>query len=49
MNLIVDIGNSFIKVAVVEHDEVLELRRYQSLEEFAGSNIVAEFPFYKGQ
>lgn len=45
MNLIVDIGNSFIKVAVVEHDEVLELRRYQSLEEFAGSNIVAEFPF----
>ena len=45
MNLIVDIGNSFIKVAVVEHDEVLELRRYQSLEEFAVSNIVAEFPF----
>jgi type III pantothenate kinase len=45
MNLIVDIGNSFIKVAVVERDEVLELRRYQSLEEFAGSNIVAEFPF----
>lgn len=45
MNLIVDIGNSFIKVAVVEREEVLELRRYQSLEEFAVSNIVAEFPF----
>ena len=44
MNLIVDIGNSFIKVAVVEREEVLELRRYQSLEEFAASNIVAEFP-----
>lgn len=44
MNLVVDIGNSFIKVAVVEQDEMLTLRRYQSVEEFAASNIVAEFP-----
>ena len=47
MNLVVDIGNSFIKVAVVEQDEMLTLRRYQSVEELAASNIVAEFPLLR--
>lgn len=47
MNLVVDIGNSLIKVAVVEQDELLALRRYQSVEELAGSDIVAEFPLLR--
>lgn len=47
MNLVVDIGNSFIKVAVVEQDELLTLRRYQSQQEFEQSNIVAEYPLLR--
>ena len=44
MNLVVDIGNSFMKVAVVEQDQILLLRRYQSLEEFAWCDIENEYP-----
>ena len=32
MNLIVDIGNSFIKAAVVENSEVLVMQRFATLQ-----------------
>ena len=44
MNLIVDIGNSFIKAAVVEHDEMLVLHRFSSVEEFGQSALVGDYP-----
>ena len=44
MNLIVDIGNSFIKAAVVEHDEMLALHRFSSVEEFGQSALVCDYP-----
>lgn len=44
MNLIVDIGNSFIKVAVVEHDDIVWSHRYQSLEQFAGCDVMKLYP-----
>ena len=44
MNLVVDIGNSFIKVAVVEQDDVLIVRRFSSVEELQQSSIMEEFP-----
>ncbi len=44
MNLIVDIGNSFIKAAVVEHDEMLALHRFSSVEEFGQSALVGDYP-----
>ena len=43
MNLIVDIGNSFIKAAVVEHDEMLALHRFSSVEEFGQSALVGDY------
>ena len=44
MNLVVDIGNSFIKAAVVERDDVLKVSRFSSVEELQHSRIKEEFP-----
>ena len=47
MNLIVDIGNSFIKAAVVENDNVLAMNRYASVGEFAQSGVLAQYPLLR--
>jgi type III pantothenate kinase len=43
MNLIVDIGNTFIKVAVVERDKVLDMQRFTSLQEMSVAGFVEAY------
>ena len=43
MNLIVDIGNSTIKVAIVDGGEVLGVERYGSVQELSASPIFERF------
>ena len=43
MNLVVDIGNSFIKVAAVEQGNVLDMQRFTSLEEVEEAGFVAAY------
>ena len=44
VNLIIDIGNSLLKVALVQRDEVLEQHSCQSLSEDMVSDIKARYP-----
>ena len=43
MNLIVDIGNSLIKVALVEGSEVIEMQRFASLGELSKAALWSEY------
>jgi type III pantothenate kinase len=43
MNLIVDIGNTFIKVAVVERDKVLDMQRFTSLKDMSAAGFVEAY------
>ena len=47
MNLIVDIGNSLIKVAVVENSQVLGIQRYATAEELATASFWGEYASIK--
>lgn len=44
MNLVVDIGNSLIKVAVMDGGEPLAVMSYSSVEQMDAQAIVAEYP-----
>jgi type III pantothenate kinase len=43
MNLIVDIGNTFIKAAVVECDKVLDMQRFTSLKDMSAAGFVEAY------
>ena len=43
MNLIVDIGNSFIKAAVVENSQVLVMQRFATVQELAAATLWDEY------
>ena len=44
MNLIIDIGNSFVKVAIMDGDEILWKERYSSPQEFDALAIKGRWP-----
>lgn len=44
MNLVVDIGNSLIKTAVMDGGEAIDVRRYEALDPGAVKAIVGEYP-----
>lgn len=44
MNLVVDIGNSRVKAAVVEGDEVLSIRTFESVESADVGSLLAVYP-----
>lgn len=44
MNLIVDIGNSLLKIAIVEHDEVIEQRTCGQLSDDTVRDILSRYP-----
>ena len=46
MNLIVDIGNSLIKVAVVDCSDVVVMQRFATVEEFAAAALWNEYPAF---
>ena len=43
MNLVVDIGNSFIKAAVVDAEQVVAIQRFATLEEMAEATLLEEY------
>ena len=43
MNLVVDIGNSFIKAAVVDAEQVIAMQRFATLEEMAEATFLEEY------
>lgn len=44
MNLIIDIGNSLLKIAIVEHDEVIEQRTCGQLSDDTVRDILSRYP-----
>ena len=44
MNLVVDIGNTLIKVAVVERDEVVSMQQVDNVEDIDFAALVERFP-----
>jgi len=44
MNLAIDIGNTYIKIAVFKQDELLRVEQYQDIDTSVIDNFVGDFP-----
>ena len=47
MNLVIDVGNTLVKMAVFDRDKIIQLRTYTNVDEKAVNNILDQYPDIK--